>query len=386
MNILIYPDTLSLGGITTVTEILTEEFKKRGHNVIWLLLNPIFNDNRDYPDNQEVYYLPNSKLHTDENLNYLNNLILKIKPDIIINQWGLFDHVRFIDSISNQSIPRISVLHGNPILNYDTLFKDTIRLRNNSIIEHIKRCGRFIIYPKLKKQFYNWRLNQLKLLQNGGSYIVTLSPSYSNIIKNFLPNYNKITHIYNPGVYENVEISEKEKIIIYVGRLVDSVKRITLLLKIWNRVNHNFPEWKFLIIGDGEDRKKIEREAKKISNVEVLGYQEPKVFYQRASIMLLASTFEGLPMTIIEAMQHGCITIAFDSFPAIHDVISNNKNGLIITNNDIKAFQSALIRVMTDSNLRLSLSKNALQSVTKFERSKIIDKWESLFIRLQEER
>lgn len=53
---------------------------------------------------------------------------------------------------------------------------------------------------------------------------------------------------------------------------------------------------------------------------------------------MMTSIWEGLPMTLIEAMHYGCVPIAFDSFAALYDLIDNGNNGFIIPNNDIDCF------------------------------------------------
>lgn len=41
--------TVLKGGVRTVSETLTEEFERKGYTVYWLILRPIYKDERDYP-------------------------------------------------------------------------------------------------------------------------------------------------------------------------------------------------------------------------------------------------------------------------------------------------------------------------------------------------
>lgn len=382
MNILFYMNTVGQGGVKTVTEILTQELKNRGHYIIWLLHYRIYNDERDFPTEQEVHYLPERDLFADKNIDFYNKIVEEKKIDIVINQAALFEPVRLTDALRNENVHRISVLHNNPLLNYEGLFKDCMTLRNQSLIEKFKRIGRFFVYPKIKRQLLRSRVNHLKLLQSGGSYIVTLSPSYSNIVKKYIPEYQKISSIYNPLVYDSVDIKEKEKIVLYIGRLDDKVKRISMLLRIWEKVARSHLDWKLFIIGNGKDRQKLEKDFTKLQNVEFKGYQNPTEYYERASIICMTSLYEGFPMVLLEGMQHGCVPVVFDSFPAVNDIIKNDYNGVVVPNHNKKSYAESLSLLIEDKVYKDKLSLNAIKSVKKFERKVITNQWETLFEKL----
>lgn len=382
MNILFYMNTVGLGGVRTVTEILAQELKNRGYYIVWLLHYRIYNDERDFPAEQEVYYLPERDLLANNNIDFYNKIVEEKKIDIVINQVALFEPVRLTDALRNENVHRISVLHNNPLLNYERLFRDCMTLRDQSLIEKFKRIGRFFVYPKIKRQLLRSRVNHLKLLQSGGSYIVTLSPSYSNIVKKYIPEYQKISSIYNPLAYDSVDIKEKEKIVLYVGRLDDKVKRISMLLRIWEKVARSHPDWKLFIIGDGKDRQKLEKDFIKLQNVEFKGYQNPTEYYERASIICMTSLYEGFPMVLLEGMQHGCVPVVFDSFPAVNDIIKNDYNGVVIPNHNKRLYIESLDLLMNNIEYRKTLSQNAITSVDIFKQKTIVDQWETLFQKL----
>ncbi|RGN76255.1 glycosyltransferase [Segatella copri] len=72
------------------------------------------------------------------------------------------------------------------------------------------------------------------------------------------------------------------------------------------------------------------------------GFQSPIEYYKRASIICMTSSFEGFPMVLVEAMQFGCVPIAFDSFEAIRDVIIPEKTGELVKPFKIKDFVNKL--------------------------------------------
>ena len=106
----------------------------------------------------------------------------------------------------------------------------------------------------------------------------------------------------------------KEKIVLYAGRFQRCHKRIDRLLKIWKRIEQQNPEWRLVIVGDGEERGDLEKQARrlKLQRIEFAGYQyDVTPFYRRATFVCLTSNFEGLPMCLMEGQQYGAIPVSF---------------------------------------------------------------------------
>lgn len=56
----------------------------------------------------------------------------------------------------------------------------------------------------------------------------------------------------------------------------------------------------------------------------------------------MTSNFEGFPMVLTEAMQFGCVPVAFNSFEAIADIIIPEKTGELVTPFSIKEYKEKL--------------------------------------------
>ncbi len=93
-----------------------------------------------------------------------------------------------------------------------------------------------------------------------------------------------------------------------VGRLCDQ-KNQAFLLEVFREVHSRRPESALLLIGEGEDRQRLEEKAKR------LGLEDRVIFYGAADrverlywsmdVFMLPSRFEGLPVTGIEAQAAG---------------------------------------------------------------------------------
>ena len=154
-------------------------------------------------------------------------------------------------------------------------------------------------------------------------------------------------------------------------------KRIFAALKIWKMLR-NKNGWKLLIVGDGPDMNKYKKIAKGICGVEFAGHSNNvQSYYKRSKIFMMTSIWEGLPMTLIEAMHYGCVPVVFDSFAAVHDLIKNGETGYIISNNDICQYVSVMDSLLNDDNLVTRLANKNLSNPNDFSVDKVLRIWQN---------
>ena len=91
----------------------------------------------------------------------------------------------------------------------------------------------------------------------------------------------------------------------------------------------------------------------------------------------MTSIWEGLPMTLIEAMHYGCIPIVFDSFAAVHDIIDEGVTGFIIPNNDYRKYEKKLDCLLHDCVMQEKMCKNILSITNRFSINNIMGKWKN---------
>ena len=144
---------------------------------------------------------------------------------------------------------------------------------------------------------------------------------------------------------------------------------------------NDYPDWKLFLIGDGSDRESLQKKALqlKLQQVFFCGSQDPRPYYERASIICMTSDFEGFPMTLTEAMQFGCVPVVYNSFEAVADIVKPGVTGELVTPFNQKEFESKMRRLMSDSSYLNQLSANAFQYVKKYDVSNIINQWIKLF-------
>lgn len=377
MNIVFaYPTGLNpqKGGVERITDIIAKILLKRGYTIFYLNWERE-QDNYEYP--VPVIDLPSSNLEDPNNLEVYNRFLKENRIDVIINQHGLYEGTYFLSQVKVQNVKIISVLHSDPFGYYDHLFADLMTLRDSSIKEKVKRVARFFLYRKVKKIIHRSLVNHYTFIQEHPQYVCLLSESYKERLEEYcdLPD-NYFISIPNPNTYENIEIiPHKEPILLFVGRLDNRSKKLFTLIDIWYRLCKLYPQWKLIIVGDGPDKDVLINKAKDISNIEFKGYQDPREYYEKASIFCMTSIFEGFPMCLTEAMQFGCVPVAFDSFSAVYDMIKPGETGELVKSFDKKEYVGKLIHLIDDETYRKKLSKNAFQYVKRYDIANILPKW-----------
>lgn len=388
MNILFTTSTRvspNSGGFQRVTETLAKEFISKGISTCYLSFSKGENETILGVDQ---YYLPYGKdFNNNHNSAYFKKLIDQKKINIIINQIGFsINDLKFIKSNIDTTI-KILTVHHNCLkgLNeqYHNIYGSTLKAKGlYKFFNH--RLGWFFLRKVHKIRFRKVITETIKLSDK----VVLLSDKYIPEINFYVPNANvsKVIGIPNPNPYSNIvaSVNNKENILLYVGRLDYGQKRVDRLIKIWGALNKDFPDWDLHIVGDGSMREKLEIEISEndISRVHFHGFMDPKVFYKKAKILCLTSSYEGHSMVLNEAQTFGVVPISFNCFTAISDVIENKKTGIIIEEFNIETYKNSLKKIMENEIGLKKMAKGATSQVQKYNVSLIANEWINLFKQL----
>lgn len=281
----------------------------------------------------------------------------------------------------------LTVHHNNPIYNRYRLVPSNDQIYTN----FIKYSCKLIIgclFPLLLYRYYNHiQRKQLKIGLKYSDAYVYLSPSYKKQIMQLYHLYSsKFKAIPDPLTYDSFfDMSNyhiKEKTVLFVGRYHEHQKRVSKALKIWKKMEkQGYGGWKFILVGHGPDRTMYENLILKlkIQNVELIGKQEPSLYYKKASIFLMTSAYEGWGMTLTEAMQFGCVPIVYDTYSAVHDIIDSSRNGYIVKDNSEDEFINKLTYLMHQDDVRKEMAQQAIIKSKQFETDIIGNRWISLF-------
>ncbi len=137
-------------------------------------------------------------------------------------------------------------------------------------------------------------------------------------------------------------------------------------IRLANLVNQILPNVKFLLIGDGILRKKIERLIYKFNlqkQVIHTGWRRDiSRMLSAVDVFVLTSLWEGLPICVLEAMVKAIPVIATHT-GGINEIICEGKTGFLVPCRDMQEMSKKLIILLKDKNLRRQIGINAKNSL-----------------------
>ena len=180
-----------------------------------------------------------------------------------------------------------------------------------------------------------------------------------------LPNgidFRKFQSIKDPTPFnQKWNLEPKDLVAIYVGRLSEE-KNIDLILESANEVLKTTDHLKYMIVGDGPHRSRLEKlvETYKIADSVIFtGYLHQEMLneaYSRANFFINASPLETQGLSVIEAMYFGCPILSIDS-GAVTDLFSEKLIGDLFQ--DAADLTEHTKKLVSQPKLRASLGKNA---------------------------
>ena len=183
---------------------------------------------------------------------------------------------------------------------------------------------------------------------------------------------------------ESIGLRPQDIVIGTVGNLRKE-KNQGLLIRALAIMKDRGRSFKALFIGDGPCRSDLEilaAELKVDEKVIFLGTRrDVPHLYGLLDIYCLTSRFEGLPLTLLEAMAAGVPVIGTDVI-GISEVISNNKNGLLVPDNDTEELTKAILMLAQNVNLRKAFAEAGRRLVCdRYDFKECVTHYERLFQR-----
>lgn len=276
----------------------------------------------------------------------LLRLCYQLKPDVIHAHWIIPQGFIAVIVGSVLNIPVITTAHGG----------DAFSL-NNSILSRLKR---FTI-----KHSSTWTSN-------------TSATANAIGLKDQIPKPHIIPmgvdiQQFQSGNANNVIEDESRNIILFVGRLVEK-KGVKYLIDAFDKLPPHFQQRSVLwIIGDGDERSKLEKQAKEsgISNIKFWGRVQNHLlpdYYAAATVFVAPSIIdsnqdtEGQGVILLEAMAAKKPIIA-TNVGGIPEVIKNQHSGLLVEQRNSIQIKDSLILILDNPSQSLHFATNALNEV-----------------------
>ena len=177
--------------------------------------------------------------------------------------------------------------------------------------------------------------------------------------------------IYNPSIFKPSFGGQKEKLIIFVGRL-EHVKGCDIFLRALALLK--LDDFKLLVLGDGSQKKNLQSLSEKLGlkNLEFLGsVSDIQNYYKKAKIIVSSSRFEGLGNALIESAFFDCIRVATPTAGAM-ELLEDGKNGFISSDFSEQALAKAILKAL---NADESVLENTRAESEKFSLENIAKEW-----------
>ncbi|NJC70270.1 glycosyltransferase family 4 protein [Planosporangium thailandense] len=175
-------------------------------------------------------------------------------------------------------------------------------------------------------------------------------------------------------------------VIAYVGRIT-GIKRPDRFVEVVRTVRASIPEATFAVCGEGDllgDL--VEATADLGDTVRILGWRgDVETVYAASDVTLLTSDNEGMPVSLIESGLAGVPAVA-TNVGSVAEVVVDGETGLL-AGCDGEQLATQVIRLLTDDDLRLLMSKQAREvTVDRFAAQRLVADTDGLYTRIAHER
>lgn len=198
-------------------------------------------------------------------------------------------------------------------------------------------------------------------------WINTVSPQGLEKMRHYLPTITANSSVVYYGL-DNPELELKvpdfdSPTLLCLGRLVPQ-KGFDIALEAFSRLQEKFPNARLVIAGDGSERIALTNQAKNLgieSSVDFKGLVEPAQVYSllnEATLVLLPSRFEGLPLVALQAAQMARPIIAtnVDGLPKL---VNDQQTGMLIEKDNVTALSNAITHCLRHPDHSVAMGQAA---------------------------
>jgi glycosyltransferase involved in cell wall biosynthesis len=146
-----------------------------------------------------------------------------------------------------------------------------------------------------------------------------------------------------------------------VGRLHPQ-KRPDLFLQACRWISAELPGTRFLVVGDGPERKRLEKLARAVGLAPVIHFagmvDDVPELCRGISLLLHCADNEGTPRAVLHAMAAGCAVVATGSAGAA-ELITDRSDGVLVPCGDASGIAKQAVRLLQRPETRWELGQRA---------------------------
>lgn len=167
-------------------------------------------------------------------------------------------------------------------------------------------------------------------------------------------------------------------------------KRLDRWLEAAARIHASRPDTRFVLVGDGADRSRVERRAERLgltNAIRFAGLQEDvRPYYALFDVYMISSDYEGLPVALLEAMASGPAIVSTE-VGGIPEAVRSGVDGLLVPAEDAEALAAGVLRLLDDAGERDRLSRSARsRAAVSFSTERMTRRLETIYDEMAGER
>ncbi|ANJ69834.1 glycosyltransferase [Latilactobacillus curvatus] len=288
LNVLFIISSLKRSGPVNVLYSIVMNFKKNEFTPIIVTLKPenAQSMKKDFLDLNIDVINVNRRLNS---VKKIEKIIKDYKIDVV-HSHGVIPDLLNVLLIKNTKLEHVTTLHNDPYEDYPLAYG---RVKGKVLAQiHVKivrKLNCIACSNTIHGRFLSYGIKSY-VIQNGVNFKHPLATKTSN-----------------------------ENIFIYVGE-INERKNVNYILSSFKEESNN----KLLVVGDGPKLNTLKKQYSSQSNIVFIGrVSNPGEYLQRSDCYVSASTSEGLPMAVLEAISYG-LPVFLSDIDSHKEIIDNN--------------------------------------------------------------
>jgi glycosyltransferase involved in cell wall biosynthesis len=336
-------DSLGLGGAQTFLFDLVLEQRRKGRvaPTVCCLTEPTWLSERFEKKHIPLFHLNAGRRNPFQ--------IASIPPRLCV--WLRRNEVNLVHThlfVSGAFGRLAAIVTGLPVVVHEQLNETEIVTPYGRWIDHIlgKRTGAVICVSQTTKDFNV----QTKGIDPGRIWVIpnSINPERFSVVD---------AKSQKQRLLADLDLPNEPHLVIGIGRL-EPQKRFDLFLQVAARVHQQMPDVHFLVVGEGSLRRRLEGQSAELGLQSVVRFTGARSdvpdLLGISDLFLLTSDFEGLPLTLLEALAMQVPAVA-TNVDGTAEVLGGGKGGVLVPPGDSKAMAATVLALLRDAERRQAM-------------------------------